>query len=92
MANSNINQLPTHPVERSVYLLNQRLDFTTRETALSYTNAPCYGGYRLEAKGGSTGFAYNNGTEKRLSRKEFLIYLKGLHDMLDHFVLTRAVA
>jgi hypothetical protein len=89
MANTNTN---LNPVERAVLNLNQRLGFNNLQTALSYNNAPCYGGYRLEAKGGSTGFAYNNGTEKRLSRKEFLIYIKGLHDMLDHFVLTRAVA
>ena len=33
---------------------------------LSISHAPCYGGYRLEANGGSTGFAYNNGTEPRM--------------------------
>jgi hypothetical protein len=85
--NSNLN-----PVVRAVLNLNQRLGFTDHQTALSHNNAPCYSGYRLEAKGGSTGFAYNNGTERRMSRKEFLIYLQGLHDMLDHFELNGGAA
>ena len=90
MANINTNQLPTNPVERSVFLLNKRLGNTTRETALSFDNATCYGGYRLEAKGGSTGFAYNNGTEARLPRKEFLTYLRGIHDALDYFDMVKS--
>lgn len=89
MATNNTN---LNPVERAVLNLNQRLGFNDHQAALSYNNAPCYGGYRLEAKGGSTGFAYNNGTERRMSRKEFLIYLQGLHDMLDHFKLNGGAA
>ena len=88
MAKTNSNQLPTNPVERALYVLNQRLGLTTRETALSANHATCYGGWRLEAKGGSTGFAYNNGTEPRMKRREFLIYLNGLHDMLDYLELN----
>ena len=85
--NTNLNR-----VERAVLNLNQRLGFNDHQAALSYNNAPCYGGYRLEVKGGSTGFAYNNGTERRMSRKEFLIYLQGLHDMPDHFKLNGGAA
>ena len=92
MAKTNSTQLPRNPVDRAVFLLNQRLGFTTRETALGYSLATCYGGYRLEASGGSTGFAYNTGTEPRMPRREFLAYLNGLHDMLDHFELTGGAA
>jgi hypothetical protein len=83
-------------VDATVQRLNQRLGLDDSgqwdSTGITAHHAACYGGYRLETKKGSTGFARNNGTENRLSRKEFLIYLKGLHDMLDYIDMAGGAA
>jgi hypothetical protein len=70
-------------VEKMVADLNKRIP-----AHCTASHAPCYGGYRLETENGSTGFAYWSGTEARMSHKEFLLYLRGLHDMLDWFELS----
>ena len=91
MAKTNLNL-----VQQAVQKLNRRLDLDDSgqwdSDGITVDHASCYGGYRLETEKGSTGFARNNGMEKRLSRKEFLIYLKGLNDMLDYFELTRSAS
>lgn len=69
-------------IEQMALQIGKRLNIT-----FTVEHAPCYGGYRLCEKGGSTGFAYNNGTEPRMSHKEFMIYLRGIRDCLDHFEL-----
>jgi hypothetical protein len=68
-----------HDVENMVARLNDRLG-----SDCEISHAPCYGGYRLETKGGSTGFARNTGTEARMTHKDFKLYLLGLHDALDY--------
>ena len=64
--------------EKQVARLNARIG-----SDCEVDHAACYGGYRLETKKGSSGFAYNSGTERRMTHKEFMIYLRGIHDLLD---------
>jgi hypothetical protein len=68
-------------VEQMALQIGERLNITF---TVEFDNI---GGYRLCEKGGSTGFAYNNGMEPRMSHKEFMLYLQGIRDCLDHLEL-----
>ena len=68
----------------SVDRLNDRLNRKPgQRDHLSFCNCPHYGGYRLVEGDGSTGFGSNSGTEARHKPREFLAYLKGIHDTLN---------